>query len=146
MPLPVTGTRLPDRDPRDVLNFRKDRRLAVAESFNAAPGRSAVSSYRVSPTGTLAVKSGSVRNRQTDMCWIVVSKDGHHVFTANFGSGTISRYRVTPTGRLPLIEGRAAFPGATNQLLTSPSVRVAATSTACPTPQRSGEQQCPSPC
>jgi hypothetical protein len=27
-----------------------------------------VSSYRVSPTGTLAVKSGSVRNRQTDTC------------------------------------------------------------------------------
>ncbi len=97
------------------VDFRKDRRLVVAESFNAAPGRSAVSSYRVSPTGTLAVKSGSVRNRQTDTCWIVVSKDGHHVFTANFGSGTISRYRVTPTGRLRLIEGRAAFLGATSQ-------------------------------
>jgi len=97
------------------VDFRKDRRLVVAESFDAAPGRSAVSSNQVSPTGTLAVKSGSVRNRQTDTCWIVVSKDGHHVFTANFGSGTISRYRFTLTGRLRLIEGRAAFLGATSQ-------------------------------
>ncbi len=58
------------------LAFRNDGRLLVAESFNAAPGRSAVSSYRVSANGRLGVTSGSIRNRQTDTCWIVITKDG----------------------------------------------------------------------
>jgi len=97
------------------LAFRGNGDLVVVEAFNAAEGRSAVSSYRVSDNGALKVRSGSVRNRQTDACWIVVTRDGRHVFTANFGSGTISSYRFTQTGKLRLKDGRAAALGLLSQ-------------------------------
>ena len=97
------------------LAFRGDGDLVVVEAFNAADGKSAVSSYRVSGNGRLNVRSGSVRNRQTDACWIVVTRDGRHVFTANFGSGTISSYRFTPTGKLRLKDGKAASLGMLSQ-------------------------------
>lgn len=97
------------------LAFRNNHQLLVAESFNAAPGRSAVSSYRVSSTGNLDVRSGSVRNHQTDTCWIVITKDDRYAYTANFGSGTISSYRVNATGQVRLVEGKAAFLGITSQ-------------------------------
>jgi len=97
------------------LAFRGDGDLVVVEAFNAADGQSAVSSYRVSQNGGLNVRSGSVRNRQTDACWIVVTLDGRHVFTANFGSGTISSYGFTPTGRLRLQDGTAASLGMLSQ-------------------------------
>ncbi len=97
------------------LAFRGDGDLVVVEAFNAADRRSAVSSYRVSQNGGLNVRSGSVRNRQTDACWIVVTLDGRHVFTANFGSGTISSYGFTPTGKLRLQDGTAASLGMLSQ-------------------------------
>ncbi len=97
------------------LAFRNNHQLLVAESFNAAPGRSAVSSYRVSSTGNLDVRSGSVRNHQTDTCWIVITKDDRYAYTANFGSGTISSYRVNATGQVRLVEGKAAFLGITSE-------------------------------
>jgi 6-phosphogluconolactonase (cycloisomerase 2 family) len=97
------------------LAFRGNGDLVVAEAFNAAEGKSAVSSYRVSENGALRVRSGSVRNRQTDACWIVVTRDGRHVYTANFGSGTISSYRFTQTGKLRLKDGRAAALGLLSQ-------------------------------
>jgi 6-phosphogluconolactonase (cycloisomerase 2 family) len=97
------------------LAFRGDGDLVVVEAFNAAEGKSAVSSYRVSRKGRLHVLSGSVRNGQTDACWIVVTDDGRHVFTANFGSGTISSYRFTRTGKLHLRDGKAASLGLLSQ-------------------------------
>jgi len=97
------------------LAFREDDKLVVAESFNAAPGTSAVSSYRMTSKGSLRVISGSVPNRQTDVCWIVVTDDGRYAFTANFGSGTISSYRFTSTGKVRLIDGKAAFLGLLSQ-------------------------------
>lgn len=95
--------------------FRNDHQLVAAESFNAAPGRSAVSSYRVSANGNLATISGSVRNRQTDMCWVIITKNGRHAFTANFGSGTISSYRIGSAGKVRLTRGKAAFLGKLSQ-------------------------------
>ncbi len=97
------------------LAFRDDGRLLVVESFNAAPVRSAVSSYRVSANGDLNVISGSIRNRQTDTCWIVITDNGRYAFTANFGSGTISSYRIGDAGRVRLIDGNAAFFGLVSQ-------------------------------
>ncbi len=97
------------------LAFRNDNQLVVVESFNAAPRRSAVSSYRLSQNGTLNVLSGSVRNQQTDTCWVVVTKDDRYAYTANFGSGTISSYRFDSTGHVRLVEGKAAFLGLKSQ-------------------------------
>ncbi len=91
------------------LAFRNDHQLVVVESFNAAPAAAAVSSYRLSTHGNLNVISGSVRNRQTDTCWVVVTDDDRYAYTANFGSGTISSYRIDPAGQIQLLDDRAAF-------------------------------------
>lgn len=97
------------------LAFREDGKLVVVESFNAAPRLSAMSSYRLTRDGRLRTISGSVRNGQTDTCWVVITRDGRHVYTANFGNGTISRYHFTPSGRVRLIDGKAAFLGSLSQ-------------------------------
>lgn len=97
------------------LAFRGDGKLVVVESFNAAPRRSAASSYRLSADGRLQVISGSVPNGQTDTCWVVISTDGRYAFTANFGNGTISSYRLNAEGQLRLIDGDAASLGPKSQ-------------------------------
>ncbi len=98
------------------LAFRRDGKVVVVESFNAAPNRSAASSYNSFPDGRINVISGSVQNGQTDSCWVVVSKDQRYAFTANFGSGTISSFRIdASSGALSLINGVAAVTGATSQ-------------------------------
>lgn len=97
------------------LAFRSDGRLVVAESHNARPGLAAVSSYQLLRNGAISPISVSVPNHQTDSCWIVVSKDGRYVYTANFGAGTISLFRFGYTGDLTLVNGRAAFLGNASQ-------------------------------
>lgn len=97
------------------LAFREDGKVVVVEAFNAAEGKSAVSSYDLSSNGALRVISGSVGNGETDGCWILVTEDGRYVYTANFGSGTISLYRFRGDGGVRLIEGKAAFTGRDSQ-------------------------------
>ncbi len=115
-----TASAMPQRDASNgvrpfSLAFRNDGQLLVAESFDATPGKAAVSSYQVSATGSLAVTSGSIPNYQTDSCWIVITKNGRYAYTANFGSGTISSYSINSTGTIHLIDGKAAFLGAVSQ-------------------------------
>lgn len=97
------------------LAFRNNGQALVAESFNAAPAASAVSSYRVFPSGGLGVISGSIANHQTDTCWVVITNDDRYAYTANFGSGTISSYRFTDTGQVRLMAGKAASLGLLSQ-------------------------------
>lgn len=97
------------------LAFRNNGKVVVVESFNAADNLSAASSYQLNTDGTLTVISGSVPNGQTDVCWVVVTKDQRYAFTANFGSGTISSYRFETSGNLTLLNGSAASLGATSQ-------------------------------
>ncbi len=77
--------------------------------------RQPISSDRVSSKGSLNVRSGSVRNDQTDTCWIVIINDDRYAYTANSGSGTISSYRVKATGQVRLVEGKAAFLAITSE-------------------------------
>ncbi len=98
-----------------ALAVRADGTVVVVEAFNAAPGRTAVSSYRLSANGRLTGISRSVRNQQTDGCWVVITKNGRYAYIANFGSGTISSYRVSGNGDLTLIAGNDEFLGATSQ-------------------------------
>ena len=65
--------------------------------------------------GTITTISGSVSNGQTDVCWVVITNDGHYAFTANFGSGTISSYSFNASGALTLLDGNAAFFGDMSQ-------------------------------
>ncbi|MEO6236428.1 MAG: beta-propeller fold lactonase family protein [Vicinamibacterales bacterium] len=97
------------------LAFRDDNKLVVVESFNAAPTLSAASSYQLEDGGAISVISPSVANRQTDVCWVVITPDGRFAFTANFGSGTISSYSLSAGGTLTLINGSAASQGDTTQ-------------------------------
>ena len=115
-----TPTAIPRREASHGLRpfslaFRNNHHLVVVESFNAAPGLSAASSYEVSPNGALDVISGSVPNGQTDTCWVVITRDGRFAFTANFGSGTISSYRFGSEGVVTLTDGNAAFTGVDSQ-------------------------------
>ena len=97
------------------LAFRDNGKLVVVESFNALDNRSAASSYQTFQDARTSVISPSVPNFQTDVCWVVVSKDQRYAYTANFGSGTISSYRFEASGALTLINGAAAFLGAASQ-------------------------------
>ncbi len=96
--------------------FRKDGLMLVVESHNPFPNQAAVSSYSVdSNTGDISVITGSEQNGQTDSCWVLLSKDERFAFTANFASGTISSFRVNTNGKIELINGAAAFTGATSE-------------------------------
>ncbi|MDQ3076881.1 MAG: CHRD domain-containing protein [bacterium] len=98
-----------------ALDIKDDGTVVVVEAFNAAMGKSAVSSYDLMADSKLGLISGSVPNFQTDGCWIVVTNDQRYAFTANFGSGTISSYRFMPNGGVELINGNAAFLGDKSQ-------------------------------
>lgn len=96
-------------------DIRGDGTVVVIESFNAAPNRSAVSSYNLGPDGELAVISRSIPNMQTDGCWIIITNDGRYFYTANFGSGTISSYRFERNGEIRLLDSTAARLGPNSQ-------------------------------
>jgi len=86
---------------------RQDR-LFVSE---AATG--SASSYTVSDDGDLTVITGAVPTTQKAPCWLITSRDGHFIYTANAGSGSISGFRVGHDGSLELLnaDGRTAITG-----------------------------------
>jgi len=59
----------------------------------------------------LATISGSVHDKQTAACWIVISQHGRYAYTTNTGSGVISSYRIECDGSLTLLESVAADTG-----------------------------------
>ena len=65
-------------------------------------GTGAVSSYDISD-GTLQVITPSSSTLQAAPCWLVVTKNGRFVYTANAGSGTITGYSVKRDGTLALL-------------------------------------------
>lgn len=79
------------------LAFRNDIQALVAESFDPSAGKSAVSYHHVR-NQTLTHNSRSVGNKQTDACWLVVTKNGRYAYPASFGSGTISSCGVAEDG------------------------------------------------
>jgi 6-phosphogluconolactonase len=104
-----------DRDGNEILVFPLDRRglpamVPVASTSNGlAPfgftfdekgillvseaGSGAVSSYAITPDGSLRVISPSVENGQNATCWIARNADDY-VFTANTGSQSLSVYTL----------------------------------------------------
>lgn len=100
--------------------FTQRNQLLTTENFGAAPGQGALASYDLDEqTGALAPASGSVRNGQSDTCWVVVTDDNKLAFTSSFGDdGGISSYRVEPDGNLVLLRSQAATTGAGSSDLT----------------------------
>jgi 6-phosphogluconolactonase (cycloisomerase 2 family) len=97
------------------LEFRADGKLVVVEAFNAAMGLSAASSYQLNANGTISVISGSVQNGQTDVCWVVITNDGRHVYTGKLRQRNDSSYTLSPAGTLALLNGVAASTGDMSQ-------------------------------
>lgn len=97
--------------------FAFDRRghAIVSEAFGGAPDASVLSSYRVSPNGTVSAIDPNVATTETAACWVVVTKDGRYTYTTNTGSNSISGYAIAPSGGLTLLnaDGRTASTGAT---------------------------------
>lgn len=93
--------------------FTRSGALVVSEAFGAAAGRSAMSSYRLTGSGSAQVLSGSVPNGQAAACWVVITRDDAYAYTSNAVSGTISGYRVGADGRLALLpdSGRTGLTG-----------------------------------
>ena len=86
----------------------RDDRVFVSEAQN-----STASYYSLSPEGNLAVISGAVPTHQSAACWLIASRDGRFVYTANAGSGSISGFRVGKDGSLQAIspDGRTGVIG-----------------------------------
>jgi len=82
--------------------------LVVTEAFGAAKGKAAASSYRLSG-GDATPVSRSVGNGRSEICWAVVSRDGHFVFTTNFADGAVSRYAIGVDGSIALEDAAAGL-------------------------------------
>ena len=100
--------------------FTQRNQLITTENFGATPGQGAAASYEIDEqTGTLAPLSPSVRNMQSDTCWVVITDDNKLAFTSSFGDdGGISSYRVAPDGSLTLLRPQAATTGGGSSDLT----------------------------
>ena len=87
--------------------FGRRNDLVVSEAAGAAP-LSAASSYELSKDGTLTAISRSIPTTQGAACWVAVTKDGRHAFTANAASDSISTFSVDEDGALTLVFAQAA--------------------------------------
>jgi 6-phosphogluconolactonase len=86
----------------------RNDRVFVSEAQN-----STASSYSVSPDGNLEVISGAVPTKQAAACWLITSRNGRFIYTANTGTGSISGFRVNHDGSLSLLtaDGRTGVTG-----------------------------------
>lgn len=91
--------------------FTQRGQLIVTEAHRGIALQGAASSYNVAANGTLQVISPSVRNTQSDTCWIVITDNDRYAYVANLDAGTVSSYRVAPDGTLSLLEPIAASTG-----------------------------------
>ncbi len=81
--------------------FTPSGQLLVAD--DGAAGTSALSAYRIKPTGTLSATQAAVSDGQTAACWVAIAPRDGDVFVDNAGSGTVSSYQVSPFGRVTFV-------------------------------------------
>lgn len=95
------------------LNLTQRNQLLTTENFGAAPGQGGLASSAINEqTGILSPLSPTVRNGQSDTCWVAITDDNKFAFTSSFGDdGGISSYRVAPDGSLVLLDTEAATVG-----------------------------------
>jgi 6-phosphogluconolactonase len=93
--------------------FDVEGRLVVSEAFRNEPDASALSSYRITSTGSVVAISASVPTTETSACWVATTPDGQYTYTSNSLSGSISGYRIEPDGTLELLDsdGRTGVTG-----------------------------------
>lgn len=82
--------------------------LVVSEAFGAQKGAAAASSYSVVGT-EIRPLTKSVGSGRSEICWVVVTRDGRYAFTTNFADGAVSRFLIADDGSLSLDDATAAF-------------------------------------
>ncbi|OLZ48645.1 hypothetical protein BS330_32785 [Amycolatopsis keratiniphila subsp. nogabecina] len=88
-------------------NFTKDGKLIVSEQNGALanPGGGHAAAYQFDGDAKLKAINGSVPNKQTDSCWVVVTDDQRTVFVSSpFDDGIVSSYSLGADGALTLLQ------------------------------------------
>jgi 6-phosphogluconolactonase len=103
--------------------FTSGGTLVVTEAFGAEKGAAAASSYALED-GSLVVRTSSVSNGRSEICWAVVTPDDRFAFTTNFADGAVSRYAIASDGSLSLEDATAGIsvdgmPGLRDEDITS---------------------------
>jgi 6-phosphogluconolactonase len=88
--------------------FTSGGALVVTEAFRTEKGAAAASSYAIID-GSLEVRTSSVGNGRSEMCWAVVTPDDRFAFTTNFADGAVSRFAIAPDGSLSLEDATAGI-------------------------------------
>ncbi len=97
--------------------------LVVTEAFRAEKGAAGAWCFRrVGPDVSPITRS--VANGRSEICWAVLTSDGHFAFTTNFADGAVSRYAIAVDGGLVLDDATAALtvdgrPGLRDEALTA---------------------------
>jgi 6-phosphogluconolactonase len=87
--------------------------IYVSEAVGGAPNGSNVSSYRIGFDGSITLTQGPVATGQTAACWVVLTENGHNIYTTNTASNTLSLYDVySYSGNIKLNQSIAATSGA----------------------------------
>ena len=103
--------------------FTSGGTLVVTEAFGAEKGAAAASSYALED-GSLVVRTSSVGNGRSEICWAVITPDDRFAFTTNFADGAVSRYAIASDGSLSLEDATAGIsvdgmPGLRDEDITS---------------------------
>jgi 6-phosphogluconolactonase (cycloisomerase 2 family) len=86
--------------------FGPSGQLIVSEAASDS-----LSSYAVSHSGGLKVRSSSIADLQTAPCWVAVTGGGLYAYTSNGHSNSISSYAIGSSGKITLLQSIAASTG-----------------------------------
>jgi 6-phosphogluconolactonase len=109
----VTQNQGPNQPTYFGFAFDKKSHLIVSEPFGATPvipaaPFSAVSSFRIEKSGTVAAISASIPNEQGTSCWVILDPKTQSIaYIANNATSNISSYTIDGDGRLTLLAGVA---------------------------------------
>lgn len=95
------------------LTFTQRNQLLTTRELRAAPGQVGLATYAIDERrGSLTALSPTVRNGQSDTCWVAFTDNNRFAFPSSFGDdGDISSYQVGPDGSLELLNTQAATVG-----------------------------------
>jgi 6-phosphogluconolactonase len=88
--------------------FTSGGTLVVTEAFGAQKGAAAASSYAIED-GSLVVRTSSVGNGRSEICWAVITPDDRFAFATNFADGAVSRFAIGADGSLSLDDATAGI-------------------------------------
>lgn len=106
---PIANPNIPGSLGPFGFTFTKSGNLLTTENFGGAPNSGGAASFSVTRDGKLTpITPATVRNGQSDSCWLVVTDNQRYAYVTNAQSNNISSYRVDDRGNLTLLQGDAA--------------------------------------